>query len=254
MNFVLSPDYSQYETDILNILKNFKNDGVVVGHGNRNVVKFFVVNDLKLNFKSFKQHNIINRHVYKYYRKSKSRRSYEYAQLLLDKGFSTPKPIAFIENHDFIGVTSSFYVSEQLEDIFTLNDALHNHSFPERERIIKDYTNLIFQLHENGIEFIDNAGGNFLIKKIDEEYRFFLVDLNRMNFHNEISISKRLENFERLTNDLEIIKIISAEYARLSGNTFEFCLKKIVDFTNKKAFKRKAKKILKFYKFFLKKN
>jgi len=253
MNFVLSDAYSQYKNDILNILKNFKNEGTVVGHGNRNVVKYFTVNDLKLNFKSFKQHNIINRHVYKYYRKSKSRRSYEYAQMLLDKGFFTPKPVAFIENHDLIGVTSSYYVSEQLDGVFTLSDALYDHSYPEREEIIREYTKLIFRLHENGIIFIDNASGNFLIKNIGGEYRFYLVDLNRMSFYDEISISKRLQNFERLTNDPEIIRLISEEYASLSGNTFEFCYKKIIDFTNKKAFKRKAKKILKFYKFFLKK-
>lgn len=253
MNFVLSEDYSQYKNDILNILKNFKNEGVIVGHGNRNVVKFFTVNGLKLNFKSFKQHNIINRHVYKYYRKSKSRRSYEYAQMLLDKGFFTPKPIAFIENHDLIGVTSSFYVSEQLEDVFTLGDALYNLDFTDREKIIKTYTQLIFNLHENGIIFIDNASGNFLIKKIDEKYRFFLVDLNRMSFHNDIHISKRLQNFERLTNDPEIIRLISSEYANLSGQTADFCYNKIVDFAKKKAFKLKVKKILKFYKFFLRK-
>ena len=52
MNFVLSEEYSQYKNDILNILKNFKNEGVLVGHGNRNTVKYFVVNDLKFNFKS----------------------------------------------------------------------------------------------------------------------------------------------------------------------------------------------------------
>lgn len=254
MNFVLSEAYSQYKNDILNILKNFKTEGVLVGHGNRNTVKYFVVNNLKFNFKSFKQHNLINRHVYKYYRKSKSRRSYEYGQMLLEKGFHTPKPIAFIENHDFIGVTSSYYVSEQLEDVFTLTDVLSNHTFTDRERIIKLYTALIFQLHQNGIIFIDNASGNFLIKKIGEDYRFFLVDLNRMNFHTEISISKRLENFERLTNDLEIIRIISSEYAKLSGTTDEYCYKKILDFSNKKKFKRKVKKVLKFYKFFLKKN
>lgn len=253
MNFVLSEVYSQYKNDILNILKNFKDDGVVVGHGNRNVVKYFVVGGLKFNFKSFKQHNIINRHVYKYYRKSKSRRSYEYAQMLLDKGFHTPKPVAFIENHDLIGVTSSYYVSEQLEDIFTLNDALYNPALPDRERIIKDYTKLIFQLHENGIEFIDNAGGNFLIKKENETYQFYLVDLNRMNFYQEINISKRLQNFERLTNDAEIIRLISEEYAKLSGTTYDFCSQKIVDFAKKKAFKLKIKRILKFYKFFLKK-
>jgi hypothetical protein len=251
MNFILSEAYSQYKNNILEILNNFKTGGVIVGHGNRNTVKFFNVDDLKFNFKSFVQHNVINRHVYKYYRKSKARRSFEYANLLLDKGFFTPNPIAYVEFYDFWGLTSSYYVSEQLEDIFTLNDALYNPSLPDRENIIQAYTKLIFHLHENGIVFIDNAGGNFLIKKIGGEYRFFLVDLNRMNFYSEIDISKRLQNFERLTNDPEIIKLISEEYAKLSGTTAEFCYNKILDFSKKKAFKRKAKKILKFYKFFL---
>ena len=106
MNFVLSENYSHYRNDILNILKNFKNEGILILNDNkkRNTIKFFSVNDLSFNFKSFKQHNIINRHVYKHYRKSKARRSYEYANLLLSKNFHTPQPIAFIENHDFIGV------------------------------------------------------------------------------------------------------------------------------------------------------
>jgi hypothetical protein len=34
----------------------------------------------------------------KKFKKSKARRSYEYATLLLDKGIGTPQPIAFLEN------------------------------------------------------------------------------------------------------------------------------------------------------------
>lgn len=253
MNFVLSEAYSRHKNDILNILKNFKNEGTVVGHGQRNTVKFFDVDRLKFNFKSFVQHNVINRHVYKYYRKSKARRSYEYANLLLNKGFHTPRPIGYVEFYDFWGLTSSYYVSEQLENSFPLTDALHNPEYPDRARIFRSYTSLIFNLHENGIEFIDNASGNFLIKKENGNYNFYLVDLNRMNFHTKIDISKRLQNFERLTNNPEIIKIISEEYARLSGKTYEFCYNRILDFSNKKAFKLRAKKYLKFYKFFLKK-
>lgn len=253
MNFILSEAYSQYKNQILNILNNFKTDGVIVGHGNRNTVKYFEIEGRKFNFKSFVQHNVINRHVYKYYRKSKARRSYEYANILLNKGFLTPTPIGYVEFYDFWGLTSSYYVSEQLEDIFPLTDALYNPEHRDRAKIFRSYTSLIYNLHENGIEFIDNASGNFLIKKENGIYHFYLVDLNRMNFHNEIDISKRLQNFERLTDNPEIIKIISEEYARLSGKTSEFCYNKILEFSKKKAFKQKAKKYLKFYKYFLKK-
>ena len=254
MNFVLSENYSHYRNDILNILKNFKNEGILILNDNkkRNTIKFFSVNDLSFNFKSFKQHNIINRHVYKHYRKSKARRSYEYANLLLSKNFHTPQPIAFIENHDFIGVTSSYYVSEQLEDSFTLKTVFHAENFTDRNDIIRSYTLLIHQLHENGIEFLDNAPGNFLIKKIDDSYQIFLVDLNRMNFHEEIDIQKRLKNFSRISENLEIQKIIASEYALLSGNSYDFCEKTIAEASNKRIRKLKIKKVLKLYKYFFK--
>ena len=140
-----------------------------------------------------------------------------------------------------------------MQDCFTLSDALFNPDFPNREKIFQAYTALIFNLHENGIEFIDNASGNFLIKEDHNTYQFYLVDLNRMNFLNHYPIEKRLSNFERLTTAPEIIKIISEEYALLSGKSPEFCQQKILSATNRKVRKNKIKKNLKFYKYFLKK-
>ncbi|SEW26578.1 Lipopolysaccharide kinase (Kdo/WaaP) family protein [Chryseobacterium wanjuense] len=248
MKSIFAEDLSQFKYDILRILENFKNDGTLIGNGSRNIIKFFDFNGLILNFKSFKQHNIINRHVYKFYRKSKARRSFEYAHLLLSKNYYTPKPIAYVENHDFIGLTSSFYISEQLKDSWTLTEVLGNHSFPDRERIIKEYTLLLYRLHNDGIQFLDNSPNNFLIRKENDKYCIYMVDLNRMNFHENIPLDKRLKNFARLTTDPDIIKIIADEYARLSNNSPEYCSKKIIEASNKLLLKRKVKKVLKLYK------
>lgn len=251
MNLFVAEDFFQDEEEITRVLKKFKSTGTMIGNGNRNVIKFFEINGRIFNFKSFKQHNIINRHVYKFYRKSKARRSFEYAQLLLEKNFHTPQPIGYIENHDFIGLTSSYYISEQLVDVFNLADILHNPDFPDRLEIIKGYTALIFNLHENGIQFIDNAAGNFLVKKQDNQYCYFMVDLNRMNFHDDFKMSKRLKNFARFTADPEIMNVISTEYASLSGLSSEYCFAQIRDASNTMILKRKLKKVLKFYKYLI---
>ena len=253
MNWVFSEGFSQYKNDVSNIIKNFKNGGTLIGPGARNVVKVFEIEGKRYNFKSFKQHNFINRHVYKYYRKSKAKRSFEYANLLLSKNFYTPNPVAYIEFFDFWGLTSSYYMSEQLDNCFPLTDALHNANYPEREKIFRGYATLMFNLHEKGIEFIDNASGNFLLKKENETYNFYLVDLNRMSFHSDFPTDKRLRNFARLTDNLETMKIISDEYSKLSGVPVEYCLQKINEASEKMVRKRKIKKILKFYKYFLKK-
>ncbi len=252
MNLLFSEAFSQYKNEVLSIIENFRNSGTLIGSDARNIVKFVEIDGRKFNFKSFKQHNFINRHVYKFYRKSKARRSFEYANILLENRFHTPNPVAYVEFHDFWGLTSSFYISEQLENCFTLKEVFSDSHFPDREHIIRNYTSLIYDLHENGIEFIDNAPGNFLIKNEKGIYNFYLVDLNRMNFHDEIEISKRLSNFSRLTDDLDIIKIISQEYAVLSDNTFDFCYKSIFSAVDKRQLKLRLKKNLKFYKYFLK--
>lgn len=252
MKVFFAKEFSQYSEEIAHLIKKFSNTGTIIGDGSRNIIKFFKISDRLINIKSFKQHNIINRHVYKFYRKSKARRSFEYALLLIDKKFYTPTPIAYIENHDFIGLTSSYYISEQLENSFTLNEILNDQDFPERIEIIRGYTALMYDLHQNGIQFIDNAAGNFLVKKENGINRFYIVDLNRMNFYDRIEIDKRLKNFARFTLDKEIMNIISEEYASLSGLSPQYCLKKISDASNKMLFKRKVKKVLKFYKYFVK--
>lgn len=126
MNFILTPEYSHYKDEIIRIINNFHSEGSLIGSGSRNIVKSFTCNGGKLNFKSFKQHNFINRHVYKYYRKSKARRSFEYANMLINKGFNTPEPIAYVEFHDWLGLTNSYYISEQLENTQTLENIFYS--------------------------------------------------------------------------------------------------------------------------------
>lgn len=251
MNVVVTDHFSQYGDHISGILKSFGKGGTLIGNGSRNVVKVFGINGKNFNFKSFKQHNIINRHIYKFYRKSKARRSFEYAQMLLDKKFHTPRPVAYVEYHDFVGLTSSFYISEQLEDVNTLWDVFYNPAFEDREEILRLYTRLMFQLHENGIEFIDNSPGNFLVRKENGSYVLYMVDLNRMKFHSLMSPETRLRNFERITDSPEIISVISENYASLSGLSSSYCFHKIMGYAKSKKTRLKIKKVLKFYKFFL---
>lgn len=248
MNFTISNNYTRSKSKIHDIIKNFKNEGILIGDGGRNIIKHVSVNGKRLNFKSFKKPNPINRIAYKYLRKSKARRSFEYAHLLISKNFNTPQPIAFVEFDNFFGLTSSYYICEHLDNVLTLREIYANPKFEDRETIIKKYTYLMHQLHESGIEFIDNTSANFLIKKEKNDYMFFIVDLNRMSFHNKISYGKRLRNISKTTNDGNLIKIISAEYARLTNLPEDFCYRKITQYSKIRQFKHKLKNKLKFYK------
>ena len=96
---------------------------------------------------------------------------------------------------------------------------------------------LIFEIVEN----------NYKYKKLKS-----YADLNRMIFHNSMSFDIRMKNLCRLTYKEEMVKIMSNEYAIVSGESEELIFRTLwkmtTDFQNQYFIKRRLKKKLKFWK------
>ena len=183
----------QLNNTLQNILDNFDTSGTVFIAGNRNVIKLFEYEGITVNIKAFKVPNFINKIIYKYFRESKAKRSFTYATILLEKGIGTPKPIAYYEQNSLLGLEKSFYVSEHLQFDLMFRDLVENSNYPNGKIILKQFMNFCYKLHQNGIEFLDHSPGNTLIKKEKEdEYSFYLVDLNRMIFHEKMTFEERM--------------------------------------------------------------
>ena len=241
------------EASLIALIKNFSTSGNLFIEGKRNRIKLFEFEGNTLNIKSFKVPNLLNKIIYKHFRKSKAERSFEFANLLIERGIGTPEPIAFYQNFDAIGLKDSYYISEHLECDLTFRDLVEIPDFPENEIILRQFTRFSYDLHQKGIEFLDHSPGNTLIKKCnDGKYDFFLVDLNRMLFHKSMSFEVRIKNLCRLTPKKEMIAIMSNEYAKISGESekhiFEMLWKLTEDFQYNLARKKKIKKKLKFWK------
>ncbi len=201
--------------DLLRMIENFKTSGLLFGNGKRNIIKLFELDGMIINIKSFKKPHLVNRIVYRYFRKSKAQRSYEYAVRLLENGIGTPQPIAYVEISNWFGLRDSYYVSQHFEADLTYRELITNTDYPDYENILRQFAKFTFELHEKGIEFLDHSPGNTLIKKMkDGQYGFYLVDLNRMNFHNLMNFHQRMKNFRRLTPKKEMISLMSEEYSK----------------------------------------
>jgi hypothetical protein len=225
----------------------------ILQDGRNVIVKHRLNTDEVIVIKSFKFPNMINKIIYKYFRKSKARRSFEYATILLEKGIGTPQPIAFFENYDAVGLKDSYYVSEHLDCDLTFRELVKNPDFPNHAAILRQFTKFSFDLHEKGIEFLDHSPGNTLIKKVSEnQYQFYLVDLNRMDFHSEMSFESRMKNLSRLTPKKEMVLIMSEEYAKLYSKSADEVFDKIWYFTNEFQEKYNRKRRLKKKLFFCK--
>jgi hypothetical protein len=240
--------------EVLYFINNFNSEGILFGDGQRNKIKLFELEGKTINIKSFKIPHFINKIAYKFFRKSKARRSFEYATTLLEKGIGTPQPIAFFENYNFIGLKDSYYVSEHLQCDLTFRELVEIPDFPDHDNILRQFTQFSFALHEKGIEFLDHSPGNTLIKKnTDGNYDFFLVDLNRMDFHETMDFDSRMKNLRRLTPKKEMIAVMSNEYSKLypvqsESEIFEKMWFYTNDFQVRFAKKRLLKKKLKFWK------
>ena len=253
MKYILNPSFGLVKNQLVHFVDNFDLKGSLFGDGKRNKIKLYDIEGTQINIKSFKVPNLINKIAYKYFRKSKARRSFEYANILIQNKIGTPEPIAYFENSNFLGLKDSYYISEHLQCDLTFRELVQIPDFPENEIILRQFTRFCYDLHQKGIEFLDHSPGNTLIKKDENgKYEFFLVDLNRMEFHKSMSFEVRMKNLCRLTHKKEMVTIMSNEYAIVSGESEELInetlWKMTADFQYKFYRKKRLKKKLKFWK------
>jgi len=237
------------DKDLHYIIDNFNLDGTLLVEGKRNTIKNFPYKNTVVTVKSFKIPLLINGIIYRFFRDSKAKRSYEYAKKLESCHIGTPKPIAFYENKTWLRLKDSYYICEFLKVDYVFNQ-LFNVDIPDLENILQQFARFCFKLHDNGIEFLDHSPGNTLIKKVGENhYDFYLIDLNRMKFHKEMDFDTRMMNMSRLTPNEYMIKVISYEYAKLYHKSEEEVFNLMWKYTSqfyqradkKRAFKEKYK-------------
>lgn len=240
MKIIISQAFQKFKSKIEVLIFNFDKNGQMLADGKRNKIKIFELDGKKINVKSFKIPNAINKFAYRFFRKSKAERSFYYAQHLISKGIGTPFPIGFAEETSTLAFLKSFYVSEQLSYDLTFREvdlAVKGH-----EELLKSFTRFIFELHEKKIQFLDNSPGNTLIQLNEGNPKFYLVDLNRMKFKS-LNFEERMKNFSRLSRDKEIIKVMAKEYASHIDREEEEVFEKMWFFTSQfqKKFARKKR-------------
>lgn len=248
---IVSSKYQSQVEAVKQAIKNFDLHKEILGAAERNVIKIVVIDGEKHTIKSFKVPNLINQIVYRFFRKSKAQRSFEYANKLLQADIKTPFPVAYQINSTPFLFKKSYYVSELVACDLTYRELTTDFEIEDHEAILRAFTRFTYKLHENGINFLDHSPGNTLIKRLKEGYNFYLVDLNRMEF-GKMDFETRIKNFAKLTIHKPMIKIMSNEYAKCSGEDeqaiFKLMWKYTVDFQDQFYRKIRLKKRIFFWK------
>lgn len=249
--YTINTSFTENTSFLIDIIENYAVKGEDYGNQDRNSLKLFQLNEKKINVKSFKVPNLINQIAYRFFRSSKAKRSYEYANILKENAIGTPQPIAYFEYNTLLFFNKSYYISEHLDYDLTYRELTTDFNYPDHEQILRAFTRFTFSLHEKNINFLDHSPGNTLITTKNNDYKFFLVDLNRMEFQS-LDFETRIRNFAKLTVHKFMIEIMSDEYAKISGVKYEVIFDLMwgatQEFQEKFHRKKRLKKKLKFWK------
>jgi len=225
--YTINPKYTHLKESLLDIERIFDSVDTNI-HKARNELKIIEIGGVKCVVKSFKIPHIINRVAYTFLRDGKAKKSFNNAMRLQDIGINTPEPIGIIEFFKLGLLESSYFISLYEPYDFTIREVFH-HKVDNTTQILKEFALFSYDLHQKGVWHVDYSLGNILITKINNNYRFSLVDINRMEFK-DITPEEGLKNFNKFWAKFdEDLPIIAKEYAKLSGFDEQKAIQIILD-------------------------
>ncbi|HEY8512540.1 MAG TPA: lipopolysaccharide kinase InaA family protein [Cyclobacteriaceae bacterium] len=208
---VVHPNYRHLEDYVREIPERFHSLGKII-HKDRNTLKRDEIADTAVVIKSYGRIYLPNRIRYTYFYPSKAQRAYDYASVLLENGFRTPQPIAYIECFERGLLTNSYFVSEFTD--FQPLKTIRNLPSYDQTMLLEDLATFTYRLHQSHIYHGDYSIGNILYKKIDDRFEFSLVDNNRMKF-GPINFQRGIRTMGRLGLPAEQLVAIGKMYGRL---------------------------------------
>lgn len=219
----IADKYKSLTTFIESVPAIFDTSGQII-YQSRNVVKVFEVatsgidkSVVRLNVKRYPPPRGINSIVYSIsIRKPKGARAFNNPSLLLERGIDTPEAVAYIEQRHGLLLGYSYFISLQSaygHTMYELRDAKED----EYEALAIQFAAFTAEMHGKDILHLDYSPGNILFTKDDRgNYRFMLVDINRMRF-GPVSMSMGLRSFRRLWGPKRFFVLVISEYSKLRG-------------------------------------
>lgn len=249
----IAPAYSRLENDIVNIDAAFA-AGENILYDVRNTIKKIELGGHLLAVKSFRPPKWPQSVIYGRWRTSKAERSFKNAQALIASGIPTPQPVAFTQTIHNGRLTRSYYICEYFEHDCSMAPVLEKAAALEpREdvlaatEILMRFVDFSYRMHESGILHRDHNTGNTLLRSVNNEVLFSIIDINRMKF-GKLSLRARLNNFVRLTDNTDLLKKMAQRYAHVADvdplTCVRILLSKKQSHLRKLALKRRLKKFI----------
>ena len=227
MRIQCAPISDDLRREALLCVENFDIDGEVIYQG-RNTIKVFDTPQGRLNVKAFRIPGLLNRLIYTFVRSPKGQRAFDYPRVMAARGVATPSPLIYMEERKHGLIARSWLVTRQSplsRRMYEFGDKDMTDT-ADRE-IISAFARFAAKMHEAGLLHRDFSPGNILFDRLDGQWRFEVVDVNRMTFRSRISVEEGCANFARLWGQPEMFRLLADEYAAARGADAAACFSMI---------------------------
>lgn len=223
MKIEIADKYESWRGWLTELPETFEQTGKII-YNERNQIRLIEAPEgTMLCVKRYHKPLLINKFVYKYLRPSKARRAFENGLYLMAHGVGTPEPIAYIEEYEFGGLGYSYLITRQSE-LKRLNREFTMRYKPELDETIRPLARFTAKMHNEGILHEDFSPGNILWDKVDGEYKFEIIDINRMSF-GSVDIKAGCRSVQRICARRYFFDVFADEYAKARGLDKEECRK-----------------------------
>lgn len=222
MKIFINPKYSYLEPEIRRVVRgDYTPTKVFCNH--RNVVEKVLLGGGAFVVKKFKRPTWANCLIYTLFRKSKARRAYEHALLLLENGIATPYPVAYVEIKKH-GLFHTGYFFSEFVDLPTLADA--SEEVDDLPQMGRDLIRFTVELNNKCIMPLDYNPSNIFYSWDEEQkqYMFALTDINRMRRSRFIGNRDCMRAFEQFGISTEHLYHFLLGYSIEKGADVERCM------------------------------
>lgn len=225
MRVIINPKYKDAEAYIRFMPERFviPGEGVLIDE-RRNFSKIFSTEWGDWVVKSYKKPVLFQRFIYTFIRKTKARRSYEYAFKLKEMGIDTPEAIAYIEIKENFLFSYGYFISAKCEDpvVFPALEDVEDYD----KQLADEVAGFLAQIHDAGVLHGDLNLTNIMYhKNEDGHYHFNIIDTNRCKFRRKLSHVESLKDLRRVTYRRDLYEHLIKKYAEYRGLDPEYTLK-----------------------------
>jgi serine/threonine protein kinase len=131
--------------------------------------------------------------------RGKAFKSWRGAVALVERGIDTPSPVAYLEKRKDLFLDQSFFLAERIGGIEEIRFLFPKFPPSELRRLLISLSQHLSTCHKKGILHRDLSDGNILVKKDKQgEFRFYLIDTNRIRVKKRIGLLSGIKNLIRL--------------------------------------------------------